>query len=365
MKSITVKSFLAYAGIAAVIALVAWVVQWGVSKTDRQHPAYKSFLKQHDAYEDAKATAQIGVDQRHFEEALAGAYPIEKLPNADLQEVARDALTWAKAGAIVDKGEQDQRRYDAAGGLAWGLYDFYYGPQLKDRNWKAKELMRCGSDRHCVFAPEISVLGDPSRLLLLLNGDKAGVLANLPTEAVDPGPEPTYPKDGPTKVELPWTHDFEVWVICSIIFAGIFLGAGLIAFYDKEIKGSDPLLLPNFALGWVVMAAFAPGFMLMHGINASLRDARPWIARQRAKLFPGEFDAEFGELTARLETMRSREVSAGNTVILGDIDALIEKVRLSKSRRHIAELRKALDAADDYVTGLDEIEHDLEGRPSA
>lgn len=43
---------------------------------------------------------------------------------------------------------------------------------------------------------------------------------------------------------------------------------------------------------------------------------------------------------------------------------LIEKVRISKSRRHVAELRKALDAADDYLNGLGELDRDLSGHPS-
>lgn len=374
MKPINVKSFLWYAVMGTVFAILASVAQSCADRDDRLSPAYKAYRSKHEAYEKAKSAAEEGVVQRHFEESLAGAYPIEKLPNADLQEVARAIISWAKDSYVTSKLAGDQDRYDSAKSIAGQIDSNSRGPMLKHRTWQVKRLYYCdGYGEACRFEPEVSVLGDPSRLVLLLNGDKAGVLSSLPTEAADPGPEPTYPKDAPRTIDLPWIHGLRVWIVCSIFFTLGFVLLGWIFSVQgmgedakgKTVYGSDPLGLPDFAIGWLVMAAFAPGFLLTHALKAGFRDARPWVGRQRARLFPREFDDEFGELTMRLETMRAREQADGNAVVLGDIDALIEKVRLSKSRRHVAELRKALDAADGYLNGLEEIDRDLDGRPSA
>lgn len=369
MKSITVGSFLAYAVAGAVCALIAWGVQSCASRDDRVDPDYKAYLSKHEAYEKAKRDAEVGVVQRHFEESLAGVYPIERLPNADLQEVARAVRSWADDSDVVSKYVNDQRRYDAAKGIAGQIDSNPSGPRLEHRIWQEKRLFYCRGYRgDCSFEREVSVLADPSRLVILLNGDKAGVLSTLPTEIGDIGVEPTYPKDGPRTVELPWTYSFRVWTVCSIVFVLAFLLVGTLFRHDVFYlcwEGSHPLDLPDFVIGWLVMAAFAPGFLLAHAIKAGLRDARPWIGRLRAKLFPREFDDEFGELTARLERMRAREQADGNAVVLGDIDALIEKVRTSKSRRHVAELRKALDSADGYLNGLEEIDRDLDGHPAS
>jgi hypothetical protein len=360
MKSITVQSFLGYACAGVIFAVIAWWVQSCASSDDRLNPAYSSYLDKKKAFDKAKSAAEMGLTQRHFEEALAGAYPVELLPDADLQEVARGILIMARDSGVTTSTLTELERQDRAKNIASLAYE---KGRLRERTWHDKKpLLNCGYG-DCTFSPSVSVLGDPSRLLLLLKGDKAGVLVNLPTETAL-GTEPTYPADGPTKIELPWSHTLRVWIVCSILFALGFLIAGAL-FYDPEKnKSTDALFLPNFAVGWLVMAAFAPGFLLMHGVNLGLRDAGPWIGRVRSTFFPREFDDEFGELTTRLETMRSREQADGNAIVLGDIDVLIEKIRISKSRRHIAELRKALDAADGYLNGLGEIDRDLSGHPS-
>ncbi len=225
MKPMTVGSFLGYASAGLIIALAAWDIQSCASSDDRVHPGYQSYLAKKQAYVQAKNGAEAGVVQRRFEESLAGLYPVDKLPNADLQEVARGIL-WVGEWSKNDKPES---RYNSAARIAGNIYSNANGPMLTNRRWQVQPLLRCNDyGENCSFEPAVSVLGDPSRLVLLLNGDRAGVLSSLPSEIGDVGVEPAYPKDGPRSVELPWTYSLRVWIVCSIIFALVFMIVGAI-----------------------------------------------------------------------------------------------------------------------------------------
>jgi len=360
-EKMTPVSFLFY----TIFGLIAAAITGHCMNDADWRPEYRSYVQAHARWVKDRDAFAAGVVQRHFEEALAGLYPVEQLPDADLQEVARATRAWAKDHDAL-RGTTYEMRLKGAMELPRDIVHDDAGPRLYHRHWLRERLISSCSP--CEFEPSVSILGDPHRLLLVLNGDRAGVRANLPTGSEFVQPEPTFPAGAPKTFERTWRDDARLWVWCSIFFMLAFLLSGLIIHAvvmdekkDGEIPsfGSHPLAVPDFVLGWLVMIAFAPAFLVVHAFMASLRDVRPALDRARRFVRPGKFDDEFAALKLQLEELRSHEQQRGDSSLIRDIDAMIVKVGESQSQRHLAELRDALAAADRVRLALDEVNRDL------
>lgn len=319
-----------------------------------QYPAYREYLRDKAEYKRWHDENGANLNQREFEEVLSGTRPIEELKDPDLQEVAH-VLKTLKTNSEAD----DVQRAESV--LALFVTPEHDGRAIK---W-----LKCDQFNHnCHFEKELSVLNEPRRLALILDGKAEAMSITIPEKFQNP---PTYPKDAPIAlpkpVWLPWVN----WAVGSLLFALGFTLGGLGIFYWDEHSSerwSHPLkTVPHFVLGWLVFLAALPGFLAVQFVHLLVSDAGPaflWtkgrVAKLRAKLrqlfIKNTFEDEYDEFVYKLGELQKRASETGDTALLQRVEEARKKVLVSKSSHQLAKLSVSLGDIDRSLKVMDEIE---------
>lgn len=266
MKIIQPKAFAAYAVVGTVVAaVITSFIAWKLwSNPNPNFPAYTKLKDEIAAetqkLEQAKAVRQAAEKTRPFQEVLLGETPADSLPDGPVRRLANTLRDMAPSDAS-DRMATTRAMTDLPTLMNTDCL------RVKGESNSNKKIAIKNSWYACSTVEYQLVRTEPYRIASLLHGDRTA-LTPLP-EVPEPSAQyaafeklPVEPKLIP--VPLTGFHYSLLWLAFSGAFALAYSATGWL-FGDE--KNEDPIrAVPGFVLGWLIMLATFPGFLLVYGL---------------------------------------------------------------------------------------------------
>ena len=301
------------------------------------------------------------IQQRAFEEAVAGVGPLSKVEGDAARRLAEDL---SKIRLASNETEERERAAAISRLIVSDMRLSRFG-ELKNVG-----LITCGqgtlSDEiDCSYTQRISALSNPERLSLLLRGDPSGIEVGLPTVPEPPPPPevetPVFPSyTSLVAVNLPFYWPFALWFGLAFLFSLGFVASGYVIFGGNGDRPSHHPLrsFPNFAFGWLVMTAVLPGMLVFYLFRLLFADTRPFFGRIRDAVFKKTFANEFEKFNAQLDALKERAAQYRDTGLQERIEALRNKVRERQDCAHLDQIRRQIEPIEGYLDALDEMDNE-------
>lgn len=376
MGKMGVKPFLTYSffGVLALICgFVIYASHVGFVSRTKTHPDYARYVdsvarynseKVQFAYLDAARDNWINAHQelatkRKFELAIAGKSDIDIHSDPKLWRMTfrlkHDGINDGIKDALIDSTNPYVRceKY-----VLTHYRTNYVSKNMRSARAKASKAAYLPTD--CKFIGAASVLNEPGRLAGIMKGDTSLITPPIENLApiVPPTPyleKPIYPSDQAIRYAeftfanmtiLGWPR-LKLWCLASIVFAIGFVGLGLVW------RGSKPhplVSVPDFALGWLVLAAAAPGFAIMHGLRPLILPVGKVLDWFRGKLRPVKFDDEYVDIVRELVKLREQATMInGNAAVVTSIDERLRSIAVSRDAKRLAKIKESADYEGDKV----------------
>ncbi len=178
----------------------------------------------------------------------------------------------------------------------------------------------------------------------------------------------------PPTVQKPEWFPKAQYAVFAAVFTAAFFLIGLMLQKENTKAGKIPWShpfrsLPDFVIAWVIIAACLPTFVAAFLIYLMTRSTLPVLrAIRRLLVSVPTFDDEYSNVAQQLtELRRKTQATGGDEKILARIEEALQRVRAARDRSHLSSLREMLysvEGLEDQLTGLDELNRELTGRPS-
>ncbi|HEU0051018.1 MAG TPA: hypothetical protein VFQ60_03105 [Patescibacteria group bacterium] len=326
----------------------------------RRTPEYVTYLAARDAYdkekeaydqaaqraEEVRKENVARIEQRSFEEVLAGVKPHTALRGSSLEGVAY---------AIRTLGRPDEPHPFPRAEAIHAL--------LRDRLW-----LQSNTNSDDGLLPAVRVVNDTPRLARLLSGDRSAIQPDLPPElqkVEEKKPEPHFDLQEPT-AHMPRSSAYlwTLYMIWAAVFSfGFFLSAWV--FYRGEPKNSERAAhpftgVPNTPLSWIFLFPFLPGFAAGYILYFLAQSPRPAILWLKARLFEAKYFEE--ELVqVRAEFMRLKEYF-GKTDLIRRMECQLDRIAAERDGINLGEFRKVLshmDSCRNHLTLIEELQSEV------
>lgn len=268
MKIIRPKAFAFYASMGLVMASIT-TGGFGLRLWNRPNPAYPAYEKLQDDYaaeakriEPARAARAEMERIRPFQEVLLGEKPAAEIKNDNVRELA----TLLRTAASLEPEAKGAQLAEVIQKLPLLMHGDCSKAKIYWDNARAVEvpISHWGV---CSTSEFELVRTEPEHIARLLNGDKTALSPLPEVPALDTRlaaflqmtPEPkTFP--------IKWTriHYLQLWLAFSGAFALTYFVVGLIS--GRTAEDHPVRAVPGFILGWLILLATLPGFLLVYAI---------------------------------------------------------------------------------------------------
>lgn len=346
MKIMNRKSLLSYFGIGSAAGGIALLLFsfWIAPSYLYPNPAYKAYAELRGQAEDWFEKNGNGLAQANIERALAGL-PQEVRLNGEPGAIAA-GLAKIRGGAEGDFSTQVN----------------LLTRQGDDNLFYALERRHSCHNGRCQFSSPLEFLNSPRQTASLLAGDAKALTPNLPVNypaafaaVFDGAKAPSKTLDKPI-----WLGKAK-WLVFSVVCGFVFLLSGLaFANSDPESASHPTRSLPDYAIGWIIIAAFLPGYLAIQALywigilaNASLA---PVYAATKAKLFkPRPFEDEYSDVVRQLEALQAKAAAAGSQESLRLIREALGRVQANRNRAELAQIARSVENLADTIDGIAEL----------
>lgn len=285
-----------------------------------------------------KSAHQATLDQRKFEEALAGIQPTTALHGTPLEGIADSTrLLAATTTPAHDRSVSLQKMFFDA-----------------QRTVMTTRYLVCSGEK-CQFDGPLVIFNDPERLARVLTGDKGSILPVIDGKdgpAPEPKAPPAFNRTPPPKTNpIPSNRmRWEAALVMLMFMVGYF-GLGYVGDKENPFTG-----YPSFILGLTLLLPFLTSYLVGLALYASTRNIRNLGAYAHGIMFQKTFDERWETASTTIAGLRqSNFVSAERQRVMSEMLDTAKHKRDSYTLAQVESILKYIRLAEEKLNTAVEV----------